>query len=845
MNVDEVLKRWLQIEYYCMARRIGFINKRMDADYRLIVETVRCLDYQTTMADQMDPDKIIAILALMWEHIDKSQYDIRELAIKILSRIGYPTSAIIVDAGYDYKDNQFSPICSAFDKVTLTLQQERYEVVVGNKKCILTNFQKKLWNELGSKKILGVSAPTSAGKSYVIQLNTAEKMRTGKLDVIYIVPTLSLLNQVVEDYHTLLTQVGGIDYIITSNLTVGESKADHTIYVWTQEKAISGLSDQTFGSMPNKTVLVVDEVQNIERVTDENDVRSKILYDMLQELRHTTNIEQVIVSGPRIDNIAGLGEVLFGAEASEIQTKNSPVLNLTYSIKQEGAQYWFKQYCGLLDRPYKEKIIEASFIKGYGSSQLTVEYKEYLSTIIGKLGKAQNIVFAPTSNAARELAIAIAEKTPQICDPQVQDLIKYLSETVHPNYALCNTLLEGVAYHHGKLPTHVRRTLERAIKQKNVTNVVCTTTLMQGVNLPTQNIIIRNPHLYRRRYENAAELTNYEMANLRGRAGRLMKDFVGRTIVLDEGEFEDADGYEQQTLFEDVYKEVSAGYGEKFQEYKAQIIDAVNSDRYVGAEMSGYGYLVTYIRQAVLRYGESAEKRMAETGVTLTPSQVAAIKYKLESLTIPKEFCLHNRYWDPVILDDIYRKFDGAVPSSPVERGAQGRLSDILKFLRDTESTTAMFNRYVPEGYRNGANRGILCGKSIKWASEIPLSEFLKGEYYSEGDVQTKIEDEIQMLQKTVSFDIPLLIKPVIEMKNPSSMMVSSLQAGAYKRATRKMIDIGIPRELAIRLNSLIENNPDSEKMDNYDYEQWIRAGVLKLRLTLPYWESVQLEFLG
>ena len=59
------------------------------------------------------------------------------------------------------------------------------------------------------------------------------------------------------------------------------------------------------------------------------------------------------------------------------------------------------------------------------------------------------------------------------------------------------------------------------------------------------------------------------------------------------------------------------------------------------------------------------------------------------------------------------------------------------------------------------------------------------------------------------------------------------------------MIDIGIPRELAIRLNSMIENNPDSEKMDNYDYEQWIRTCVLKLKPTLPYWESVQLEFLG
>lgn len=84
-------------------------------------------------------------------------------------------------------------------------------------------------NALECKKILGVSAPTSAGKSYVIQLDTARKMLKEKLDVIYIVPTLSLLNQVVEDYHVLLTQVGITDYIITSNLMIGESKAAHMI----------------------------------------------------------------------------------------------------------------------------------------------------------------------------------------------------------------------------------------------------------------------------------------------------------------------------------------------------------------------------------------------------------------------------------------------------------------------------------------------------------------------------------------------------------------------------------------------------------------------------------------
>lgn len=845
MNIDEVLQRWLQIEYYCMSRRLGFINKQLDPDYRLIVDTIRCLDYQTTMVNRVSTDKIIGILALMWEHVDKKQYDLRELVIKILSRIGYSTSAIIADKDYNHETNQFSPICSVLDKVTLTLQQAKYGISIGNKKCVLTAFQKKLWNALECKKILGVSAPTSAGKSYTIQLDTARKMLAEKMDVIYIVPTLSLLNQVVEDYHELLTQVGITDYIITSNLMIGESKAAHTIYVWTQEKAISGLSDHPSKGMPNKTILVIDEIQNIERATEENDVRAKILYDMIQELRHTANISQIIVSGPRIDNIATLGEVLFGTETTEIQTKSSPVLNLTYSVKKEKTSYWFKQYCGFFENPYREEIKESSFIKGYGSNQLTAEYTEYLSAIVGRLNEEQNIIFAPTSEAAREIALAIAKSVPQFSSAMIQNLIGYLSETVHPDYALCSTLSGGIAYHHGKLPTHVRRTLERAIKQKLVTNIVCTTTLMQGVNLPTQNIIIRNPHLYRRKHAHAAELTNYEMANLRGRAGRLMKDFIGRTIVLDEGEFEETDGYEQQGLFDDVYKDVLPGYGQKFQEYETEIIDAVNSDRYVGTDMDGFGYLVTYIRQTVLRYGEGSGKRMAETGVMLSPSQIAAIKYKLESLTIPKDICMHNRYWDPVILDAIYKTFDGSVPNSPVERGAQSKLSNILKFLRDTNFTAAMFKRYIPEEYRQGTSRGILCRESIRWASEVPLSEFFKDKFYSDGDIQLKIENKIQMLQKTVSFDIPLLIKPVIEIKNPDSTIISSIQAGAYKKTTKKMIDIGIPRELAIRLNSMLQESRNSEKMDNYDYEQWVRKSVLKIKPTLSYWEQAQLEFLG
>lgn len=844
MDKLSILKEWLRIEYYFMAKRVGFINKDISPTHELILNTIRIIDQETTMVNPIDTNGIIALLALMWEHINKDEYDIRDFILKILSRIGYPTSAFIVDRDFNYENTQFSATNSIFDKCTLTLLQSRNEVYVGEKIFLLTEFQKQLWDALDSQHLLGVSAPTSAGKSFVILIKTIEKMLHESLDIIYIVPTLSLLNQVTEDYNDMLMRVGIQDYLITNNLTIGESKAAHTIYIWTQEKAIATLSSEEFEGMPNKTILVVDEVQNIERISEDTDIRSKILFDTLQELRHSANVEQVIISGPRINHISELGKSLFGNETTEVATFSSPVLNLTYSIKKEDSKFYFKQYCGLFDIPYEKEIENTSFIAGYGTSTISPEYTDYLCTIARSLSGDQNIIFAPTSTAARNIAVSLAQGGQRTTDARINDLIAYYSSSVNSNYSLCETLKRGAAYHHGKLPVHVRRTIEKAIRQKLVLNVVCTTTLMQGVNLPAQNIIIRNPHLYTRHHHDEAELTSYEMANLRGRAGRLLKDFVGRTIVLDESEFEETEGYDQQTLFVDVGKDVYTGYGERFGEFRDQIIATVSADKLVDRSMSGYGYLVTYIRQAVLRYGKGAKQRMAETGVTLTSKQVAAIILKLKTLSIPKEICLRNRYWDPFVLNDIFLKFKGKVPNIPIERGARNRLSEILKFLRDNESTAEMYERYVPAQYRERQKRGLLCSMCIKWSSEKPLSELLSGDYYTGENASEKIEKTIRLLQDTISFSIPLLIKPIIEIRNEKSAMVTCLQAGAYKRSTRKMIEIGVPRELAINLNSLLFPTEISDDISAYDFELLVRGKIQEALPTLPYWEQVQLDFL-
>ena len=122
----------------------------------------------------------------------------------------------------------------------------------------------------------------------------------------------------------------------------------------------------------------------------------------------------------------------------------------------------------------------------------------------------------------------------------------------------------------------------------------------------------------------------------------------------------------------------------------------------VDATMKKYGYLISYIRQSVLRYGENSRKRMKDVGIKLSQKQVAAIILKLGSITVPHKICYQNRYWDPLVLETIYTKFDGQVPISPYEKGAKSKLDNMIRFLRDTDETSSMYVKHIPEKFRNG-----------------------------------------------------------------------------------------------------------------------------------------------
>ncbi|RYZ83844.1 MAG: DEAD/DEAH box helicase, partial [Proteobacteria bacterium] len=477
---------------------------------------------EVSRAKTQEAKRLVVIsTAILWTYRKANWDGLREFIMLALCRVGYPPSTAMVDSDYNANGRVYSGLDSLLNQFAISVFQLDHEIFVQDQKYLVTDFQKNVWNKLSNVKLLGISAPTSAGKSFIILLKAVDLILKQPGNIIYIVPTLSLVAQVSADFNIQLKKFGLENYRICTTYSP-ENGAIRRIYVLTQEKAISAFG-QLGAPFENVRALIVDEIQNIEKADHEDDQRSKTLYDTLIEFSHSSKLGLVVLSGPRVEGLKELGIEIFKEDISEEEkTRDSPVASFTYAISKVADDYFFNQYCDLISAPNRLPVTNKELIKGYGGSVYKDDFYQYLAEFTDGLGeKSKNIIFSPTTAQARKTALRLAElKTTSESNEMVGELISYIKATVHDNYDLVTTIPKGVAYHHGKTPSHVRSVLEHAIRNKLIENVVCTTTLMQGVNLPAQNIIMRNPDLAIKAKKGIKpKLTNYEIANLRGRAG--------------------------------------------------------------------------------------------------------------------------------------------------------------------------------------------------------------------------------------------------------------------------------------------------------------------------------------
>lgn len=836
MNEYEIISKLLKIEHQSIAYKAKLIEEKPEEiSYLFLLESLGVLDKLSRKNDIKSKQKIILIVALLWTYRKPEWTGLKEFLILVLSRAGFgPTSIMLED---NFKQSfVYTHQDSIFNELSIIVNQLKNEINIGNQTFLLSDYQKEVWDQLYVNKLLGISAPTSAGKSYIILLKAAELLLKQNGIVIYIVPTLSLINQVSNDFRKILKQFNLNEYIIKNSFE--EDLDENTIYVLTQEKAISAF-EQKNKPFSNVRLLVVDEIQNLERVSNDDETRAKLLYDLLIEFRNTIKPECTIIAGPRVASLRTLGIKVFGEEnSSEINTDISPVFNITYSISKENNLFYFKQYCDYLNHPNKLLIINSDFIVGYGKKKYETPYLNFFSTFLQNIALNDiNIVFAPNPNTAEKIAEYLLENSNLNCTlDKLKELSEYINFSVSSKYVLANCINKGIAFHHGKLPTNIRIVLEKAIKQNLIKNIVCTTTLMQGVNLPAQNLFMRSPYLSIQRTAGGIipKLSNYEISNLRGRAGRLMQDFIGRSYIMDESSFNDLQEKNQQELFEPVVKTIDAGYGSRFKENKSNIIKTAAETSEINYSLDISFYSI-YIRQCILKYGDKSIEMLAQVGIEISIEDYRIIKSRLDSLSIPKDLCLRNRYWDPFTLNRIYLQTKINLPKDIFESDFVNKLKRVLLILYN--EYTDYFRKFLKNYNQifDESKAYHISRLAYDWIHEKSLSTIFNDDYYSDSE---KIGNTIAELNNTISYGLPRLLKPFYDILLPDSNLLSFFETGIYHKTTKKIFELNIPRETAIYL----KNKYFSESKDCTDKE--IISKLSSIKDNENYWITVQFEHL-
>ena len=370
--------------------------------------------------------------------------------------------------------------------------------------------QKEIFDSL-SKPYFSYSAPTSMGKSYMIRVFIKQQIMKGeKKNFALLIPTKALINEVtnelIDDLTTLLQEA---NYrIVSSSGSIALETEHNYIFILTPERMLYILIDE-----PDLKIdyLFVDEAHKISS----RDKRSAFYYKVIGKLEERQTAPHIIFASPNIPNPQIFLDLLskrttLNGEISSTACKYAPVSQVKYIV-----DLW-ERNIRIFDS-YARK-----FIKLYDMRQ---SYS--LSELIVWIGSGKhNIVYCKSKNDAIQFARNYSKMQPVIGDTKLQDFAKAIRSDVHKEYYLAELVERGVAYHIGYLPANIRMQLENYYREGLIKTIFCTSTLLEGINLPAENLFITS---YKKGISRFSEV---DFKNLIGRVGRAKYNLYGNVFIV-------------------------------------------------------------------------------------------------------------------------------------------------------------------------------------------------------------------------------------------------------------------------------------------------------------------------
>ena len=236
---------------------------RHDFDVLEFDEIRRLIGLASILSVSDDSDDLslaYEVISRLVESESSHKEKITQAADIILSRLGnFP--------GRELLRKRYSELESFSPALTLSLERIAREVENTTDDGIaLTDFQYKFYTSLEEQRSLSISAPTSAGKSFILNLDLVRRLKAGKeANIVYIVPTRALISEVSTRIRQTLKarEISGV-VVRSAPFPVKESsEIKNVIYVLTPERLLSLLKPDN--NKRKITSIFVDEAHEIQK----------------------------------------------------------------------------------------------------------------------------------------------------------------------------------------------------------------------------------------------------------------------------------------------------------------------------------------------------------------------------------------------------------------------------------------------------------------------------------------------------------------------------------------------------------------------------------------------------
>ncbi len=339
-----------------------------------------------------------------------------------------------------------------------------------DKNIVFHRPQARVYRELMNGRSVVLSAPTSFGKSLVIDAVIVSEKFT---NILVIVPTIALIDETRRRISDLQSSYKVITH-------PSQARSPRNIYIFTQERALD-LED-----LEEVDFFVIDEFYKLAPNRD-GESRASLLNQVFYELSRRR--KQFYMLGPSIRNIP----------------------------EDMGSRL----ECTFIYEPYNTVVSEVHRVTGEGD-----EF-ERLAQLCKSL-EGPTIIFCTSPPRTANVASALIDYGVGETRPEVAHAVEWIGREYHPDWHFAKALSQGIGVHHGRIPRALAQYVVRAFDSGFIKYLICTSTLIEGVNTKAENIIIFDNKINRQKFD------YFTFNNIKGRSGRMFQHFVGHVYLFHE-----------------------------------------------------------------------------------------------------------------------------------------------------------------------------------------------------------------------------------------------------------------------------------------------------------------------